>query len=127
MLCLPSLSDTLSLARLHHVWLLQVARQIGEGLTALHRKGIIHRDVKPQNVLLTDDDTARISDMGLCKRLTNEQSYAESATIGALALPKRCQSKAVDRGRSKSCYADGATIDLLARHDVACAPCSIPV
>ena len=60
----------------------QVARQIGQGLAALHKKGIIHRDMKPQNVLLTDDYTARISDMGLCKRLTNDQSYAESTTIG---------------------------------------------
>ena len=60
----------------------QVAHQIGQGLAALHRKGIIHRDMKPQNVLLTDDYTARISDMGLCKRLTNDQSYAESTTIG---------------------------------------------
>ena len=62
-----------------------MAFQIGQGLAALHKKGIIHRDMKPQNVLLTEDNIARLSDMGLCKRLTNEQSYAESSTIGAAA------------------------------------------
>ena len=56
---------------------------MGQGLQALHAKGIIHRDLKPQNVLLTEGLTARISDMGLSRRLTGDQSFVESATIGA--------------------------------------------
>ena len=60
---------------------------MGQGLQALHGRGIIHRDLKPQNVLLTAGLTARISDMGLSKRLTGDESYVESATVGELDIP----------------------------------------
>ncbi len=42
-------------------------RQILEGLTRLHQAGIIHRDIKPYNILVTDQDTAKITDFGLSK------------------------------------------------------------
>ena len=62
-----------------------MASQIGHGLQALHAKGIIHRDLKPQNVLLTRNLTARISDMGLSKRLLGDESFVESGSVGAQA------------------------------------------
>jgi serine/threonine-protein kinase len=43
-------------------------RQTLEGLSRLHQAGIIHRDVKPYNILVTDEDTAKITDFGLSKR-----------------------------------------------------------
>ena len=43
------------------------ARQILEGLACLHYAGIIHRDVKPFNILVTDQDTVKICDFGLSK------------------------------------------------------------
>jgi serine/threonine-protein kinase len=42
-------------------------RQTLEGLSRLHQAGIIHRDVKPYNILVTDEDTAKITDFGLSK------------------------------------------------------------
>jgi serine/threonine-protein kinase len=40
-------------------------RQILEGLSRLHQAGIIHRDIKPYNILVTDQDTIKITDFGL--------------------------------------------------------------
>ncbi len=42
-------------------------RQILSGLARLHAAGIIHRDIKPFNLLITDDDTVKICDFGLSK------------------------------------------------------------
>ena len=40
-------------------------RQILQGLSAIHRNGILHRDIKPQNVLVDRDGVARVTDFGI--------------------------------------------------------------
>jgi serine/threonine-protein kinase len=44
---------------------LKIAVQVCEGLHAAHEKGIIHRDIKPPNILVGDDDVTKIVDFGL--------------------------------------------------------------
>jgi serine/threonine-protein kinase len=43
------------------------ALQLLNGLSRMHQAGIVHRDIKPYNILLTDEDTVKISDFGLSK------------------------------------------------------------
>ncbi|MGC8640020.1 MAG: protein kinase domain-containing protein [Isosphaeraceae bacterium] len=60
-----------------------LARQVALGLEHAHRKGLIHRDVNPYNVLVTHDGIAKLADLGLAIDLADEERVTrEGATVG---------------------------------------------
>ncbi|XP_037456863.1 putative receptor-like protein kinase At4g00960 [Triticum dicoccoides] len=67
----------------------QIIKGICEGVHYLHQQGIIHMDLKPQNVLLDDNMAPRIADFGLSHRLSGSQSRAitehKLGTMGYMA------------------------------------------
>ena len=61
----------------------RLVRQIALGLEHAHRKGLIHRDVNPYNILVTRDGTAKLADLGLAIDLADEDHVTrEGATVG---------------------------------------------
>lgn len=58
---------------------IQIVRQVAEALLHAHERGIIHRDVKPKNIMLTRSRVAKLADMGLARAATDvEAAMAEA-------------------------------------------------
>ncbi|MGP0065900.1 MAG: serine/threonine protein kinase [Isosphaeraceae bacterium] len=61
----------------------RLVRQVAMGLGHAHSKGLIHRDVNPYNIMVTNDGTAKLADLGLAIDLTEgDRVTREGATVG---------------------------------------------
>ena len=60
---------------------LELGIQIGEGLACAHENGVVHRDVKPQNVLLNGDGQAKVTDFGIARSLDVEHGMTQTGTV----------------------------------------------
>ena len=105
-----SLDDLIeSQGRLPEEQVLDVAIQIARGLRAAHRKGLIHRDVKPANILFVDEQAAKIGDFGLAAFAT-QQAQSDRVIWGTppYVAPERLFNKPEDV--RSDIYSLGATL-----------------
>ncbi|MGE6243919.1 protein kinase domain-containing protein [Ectopseudomonas guguanensis] len=78
---------------------LRIVRQIASALALVHDKGLVHRDIKPGNILFRDDGTAVLTDFGVAKQLQLDSELTQSGiAVGspAYSSPEQAQCQALD-------------------------------
>jgi serine/threonine-protein kinase len=77
---------------------LRIVGQIGAALDAAHSRGLVHRDVKPANILVADGDRAYLSDFGVAKHLASNGMTRTGSFIGTIdyCAPEQVEGRDVD-------------------------------
>ena len=100
--------------------LYRIAVQIADGLSAAHAAGIAHRDMKPENLMLTTDGRAKILDFGLARRAAQDAvSQDEIATqlitspgmvMGTVAYMSPEQVRGIEAGHTSDQFSFGTML-----------------
>ena len=100
--------------RLHA--LCEALAQVCDGLSFIHTRGLLHRDVKPGNILVRQDRRATLVDFGLAKRLTEDPEITDHGhVVGTYRYMSPEQARGEPLDRRSDLYSLGATLyDLLA-------------
>ena len=74
-----------------------IALQAAEGIAEAHRNGIIHRDIKPQNIIISKDGKIKVADFGIAKAVSGDTLNSQSVIGSAHYIaPEQAKSKQAD-------------------------------
>ncbi len=93
-----SLRNKMDKGKLDHDEVIDITKEICEGLGKAHQAEIVHRDIKPENILVNSDGRVKILDFGLAKLIGVSKLTKETSTLGTIHYmsPEQIQGKDVD-------------------------------
>ncbi len=86
---------------------LRIARQVAAGLAAAHEAGVVHRDLKPPNIMIDPDDNAVIMDFGIARSVDAGSSTVAGVVVGTLAYMAPEQARGEEADQRADIYAFG--------------------
>ncbi len=108
-----SLADQLKTGPIDEREAAQLLIGVARALHFAHRNGVVHRDMKPANILLDPDDVPKVADFGIAKRLTANSRLTQSgAVIGTptYMAPEQARGTSRDVGAAADVYSLGAIL-----------------
>jgi serine/threonine-protein kinase len=94
------------------------AIEIGRGLTAAHARKLVHRDVKPQNVLIDPDGRAKVTDFGIARSLESKGLTATGRVLGTTDYVAPEQAMGVEVDERSDVYSLGVVLYEMLTGDV---------
>ena len=89
---------------------LEYALQLADAVGAAHQHGVVHRDVKPHNVLFAEDDTLKLADFGLARQATDAHLTGAGAVVGTPAYMAPEQFQVRDADARSDVYSLGVVV-----------------
>jgi serine/threonine-protein kinase len=89
---------------------LHLARQLGEALSHAHEHKIIHRDIKPQDILITEDGRAKVTDFGIARAVSSATVTHTGDIVGSVHYLSPEQAKGILSNEQSDIYSLGIII-----------------
>ena len=75
---------------------ISIAIQVGRGIEAAHKNGIVHRDIKPQNIMISNDGKVKVTDFGIARAASNNTIHSDVMGSVHYTSPEQARNGFVD-------------------------------